>query len=560
MPANGAEIVARYDRLKGERHTFDWRWEEMAKYLAPSRQGITTKVSPGEKQTRSVYDSTSIMAAETFAMFMAGRIINPSDRWLLYRLRDRRASTADAVREWTEECRDIALAAVADSIFYAEAPEALLDYVAFGTGFLLAEERPQPVQAAVDGFRGFYFCAEKIGRYVIAQGADGLVDTAMREYDLTARVAQDRWGSGPDGPGRLPENVQAALAAGKLDQPFTFLHAIEPRPKADRAAGALGMPWRSAWVEKQTKTVVAESGYRLFPVAVPRYRVTPNEVYGRGPGEIAFPDVWSLNMAKAMGFEDWALKIRPPVLMRHDSVIGSLRLIPGGPTSVNTHGQSIRDVIAPFETGSRPEVSNLKEEQLRQSIREIFFVDTIRQLLQVEKSEMTAFEFAQKLNLLFRMVATAYGRLKFEFLARLGDVLFDTLFHAGAFPPPPPEVFQTDGQVDVEFENPIARAQRAGDAEALTLAFTDLAPMVQLFPQMMDRLDPDKAVAGVFDIRGVPATWTRSDDELAAFRQAKFEQDARANAMAEAGQMAEAMGKAAPMAKVVAGAQPGAAA
>lgn len=550
MPADGPAIVKRYERLRQEQSNHAALWEKMAPYIAPSRQGITTAYTPGTAQTRQVYDSTSIMAAETFAMFMAGRIINPSDRWLLYRLKDRRAQTLDAVREWTEECRDIALAAIADSMFYAEAPEALLDYVGFGTGFLLVEEAPQPVQATREGFRGFYFCAEKIGRYVIAAGADGLVDTAMREFTLAARVAKIRFGDE-----RLPEPVKQALGAGKPDQPFTFIHDVEPRPKAEQTTGALGMPWMSAWVEKQTKLVVQESGYRTFPAAVPRYRVTPGEVYGRGPGEIAFPDVWTLNMAKAMGLEDWALKIRPPVLTRHDSVIGTLRLTPGGPTSVNTHGQAIRDVIAPFETGSRPEVSQLKEEELRRSIREIFFVDTIRQLLQVEKSEMTAFEFAQKLNLLFRMVATAYGRLKFEFLARLGDLIWDTLAEAGAFPPPPPEVppelIGVDGAVQVEFENPIARAQRAGDAEALTLAFTDLAPMLQVFPQMMDRLDPDETVKGVFDIRGVPGKWTLSDAEVATRRAARQAQDERANALAEASQVAEAGGKVAPLVKAI---------
>lgn len=546
MPFDGAEIVKRYDRLTQDRRTFDQRWETMAKYLAPSRQGITTAWTAGDKQTRSVYDSTSIMAAETFAMFMAGRIINPSDRWLLYRLRNRDVQAIDAVREWTDEIRDRVLAAADASMFYAEAPEALLDYVAFGTGFLLVEEQPQPVQTTRAGFRGFFVKAEKIGRYVIAEGADGLVDTAMREFELSARVARERWGLE-----RLPESIRQVLAAGKSDQAFRFIHDIEPRPTAERSAGARGMPWASVWIEKATKTIVHESGYPVFPAAIPRYRVTPGEVYGRGPGEIAFPDVWTLNMAKAMGLEDWALKIRPPVLMRHDSVIGTLRLIPGGPTSVNTHGQPIRDVLMPFETGSRPEVTALKEEELRRSIREIFFVDTIRQLLQVEKSEMTAFEFAQKLNLLFRMIATAYGRLKYEFLARLGDILFTTLAGAGGLPPPPPEVFETDGEVDVEFENPIARAQRAGDAEALTLAFQDLAPMVSLFPQMLDRLDPDQTVAGVFDIRGVPAKWTRSNDEVAALRTARQAQDERANTLAEAGQIAETGGKIAPLVKAV---------
>jgi hypothetical protein len=553
VPADGTQIVQRYERLKGERHNFDARWEAMAPYLSPSRQGITTAVTPGAKQTRNVYDSTMMMAADWAARFIAGHAMNRAHRWLGYRMSHPAVRHSDQVREWLDECQDRTLKRLLASEFYAEGPESLVDFVGFGTGNLLTEEAPQPMQDTLEGFRGFFFQAEKIGRYVIAQGDRGLVDTMMREFVLTARIARETFGVD-----RLPEPIRQALAAGKPDQPFPFIHDVEPRPKAERKPGARGMPWMSAWVEKQTKTVVRESGYRVFPAIVPRYEKTPGEVFGRGLGDLAFPDTWTLNMAKAMGLEDWALKIRPPVLMRHDSVIGTLRLTPGGPTSVNTHGQSLRDVIAPFETGSRPEVSQLKEEELRRSIREIFQVDIIRQLLQVEKSEMTAYEFRQKLNLAFRLFAPAYGRMEWELLHQLGEVLWDLQFTAGDFPPPPPEVFDSDGVVDVEFDNPIARAQRAQDAEALALAAADLMPYAQVAPQVWDRFDPDKISEGIVDIRGVPARWTRSQADIDAKRAAEHEQNVRANTLAEAGQVAEALGKAAPMAKVVAGQTPAA--
>lgn len=546
MPANGPDIMARYQRLKAERHNFDWRWEEMAPFLAPSRVGITGEQALGDKQTRGVYDSTALGAVELFAMFMAGRVINPSDRWLLYRMRDPEADKVDSIREWLEEARDRTLRRFDTSMFYAEAPEALLDWSGFGTGFLLLEERPQPENVTLEGFRGFFVSAERTGRFVIAEGADGLVDTAMREFRLTARIAKERWGEE-----RLPEPIRQVLANGKPDQFFTFVHVIQPRPLSERGAGALGMPWASVWIESQSKEVIHEGGYRVFPAAIPRYTKTPGEVYGRGRGELAFPDIWTLNSAKKMGFEDWALKIKPPPLVSHNAVIGRIRLVPGAPTTVNTHGRPMRDVIAPYETGSRPEISMLREEELRRSIRELFFWETIRQLLQVEKSEMTAFEFGQKLNLLFRIVATAYGRLRFEFLHRVGEVAFETQFFAGDFPPPPPELFQTDGEILVEFENPLARAQRAGDAEALALSFQDLAPMLQAMPETFDWLDPDEVAPGVLALRGVPAKWTRSARQVAGLRQERRAQQQAEQDLAATTQVAQAAGQAAPMVREV---------
>jgi hypothetical protein len=546
--ATGPEIVQRYLRKKNDRANHDDRWERMAPYLAPSRMGILGQYTEGSKQSIGVYDSTTMMAAETMAMFIAGHVINPSQQWFGYRMRDSEAGASDAVREWLEECRDRTLKRMSASLFYAEGPESLIDYGGFGTGFLMTEEAPQPVNRTLQGFRGFYFHAEKTGRFCIEEGADGLVDSAWREFEVTARVAEDQWGRPA-----LSEHIQAALREGHIDRKFKIIHAIYPRPRAEQSAGAKGMPWASCWVELEAKHIVHESGYTTFPAAVPRYHKTPGEVYGRGRGDIAFPDTWTLNTAKKMGLEDWALKIRPPILTRSDSVIGTLKLVPAGPTSINTHGMRIQDVIMPFETGSRPEVSQLKEEELRKSIREIFYVDAIRQLLQVEKSEMTAFEFAKKIELLFRLLGPVYGRLEWEYLHRVVDITFDIQMQAGAFPPPPPEVFNTDGQIDVEFQNPIAKAQRAGDVEAFTMAVNDMAPMGQMFPQMFDIFDPDKSAKGIVDIRGVSAKWLRNDKEITALRAARQQQDQQDNALAQLEQAAGAAGKAAPALKMLQG-------
>lgn len=552
MPADGAAIIAHYNRLRDDAHAHFSLCEKMAPYVAPSRVGVLTAFSPGESQTREVYDSTSMMAAELMAQFIAGHVINPSQQWGSMTMRHPAVRGSDDTQEWLEESRDRQLRAFAASSFYSEGPEALIDWGGFGTGLVLAEEAPFERHKRREGFRGFRFEAKRTGRFVIAEGASGMVDTAMDEVSLAARVIKDRFGEA-----KLPEAVRNALATGKPDKPFTILHAIEPRPMSEQrsGAGATAMPWSSCWVEKESKAVIHESGYRMFPGACPRYHRTPGEVFGRGRGHLAFPDTWTLNTAKRMGLEDWALKIRPPSLVRHDSIIGSLKLVPAGATSVNTRGGRISDSIMPYETGSNPQVSQIKEEELRKSIRQIFYVDQILALMEVNKSEMTAFEYAKKLELLFKLIGPVYGRLAWEFLTQIWEISFDIMYEAGAFSPPPPEVLETDGVIDVEFQNPIAKAQRAGDAESLAMATQDLTPLISVSPSTLaafeDRLDADEAVVGTFAVRGVPARWTRSDKEVEARQQARAKQQEAANALAQTGQVAESLGKAAPMVKVL---------
>jgi hypothetical protein len=420
----------------------------------------------------------------------------------------------------------------------------LVDNVGFGTGYLLREEQPQPPNQVKRGFRGFRWEAKKTGRFLIADGADGLVDSAFDESRLTAKVMETRWGKTV-----LPQKVKAALEAGKPDEPFDVVHAVYPRSLADQryAAGAMKLPWASCWIEKDSKTLLQESGYRGFPGAVYRYHRTPGEVFGRGRGQIAFPDTWTLNTSKRMGLEDHALKMRPPLLIAHDSVIGTLRLTPGGPTSINTRGRAIQDVMMPMQTGSNPQVNMLKEEELRKSIRQVFYVDQILMLMEVNKSEMTAFEFAKKMDLLFKIMGPVYGRHEHEFLRQTWDGTFEDLLAAGVFSPPPDAIYETDGNIDVVFQNPIARAQRSGDVEAMTQVMTDITPFLAVHPEMADRIDPDKSMSIIMDVRGYPAKGTRNDDELQALRDERLKQQQSEQQLAEASQMAEAAGKAAPM-------------
>jgi len=156
MPANGPAIINRYERLKNERFNYDDRWERMASFIAPSREGIHVQFLPGQKQARNVYDSTTMLAAELSAFFIAGHVINPGQQWMTLRMRQPDFNQVDSILEWLEEVRDRILRRFASSMFYAEAPESLIDYVGFGTANLLIEEQPQPPNETLEGFRGFF--------------------------------------------------------------------------------------------------------------------------------------------------------------------------------------------------------------------------------------------------------------------------------------------------------------------------------------------------------------------------------------------------------------------
>ena len=547
MPLTGAQAVARYRRLRDARSNHEERWDTLAPFTAPSRFGIRTKTTIGASKTENVFDSTAMFAADILAKFIAGNINNPAAKWFNLKMRRSDLNDVDEVKEWLEETRDRMLSDLLGSNFYAEVYEMYIDYSGFGTGSMFLAERPQPINEALNGYRGSRFKTDMTGRYVIAEDEIGVVNTHMREFQIRAEAAVAMWGI--DALPRLMR--EAASKPETIDKMFCILHAVYPRAVADLGPTAKGMPWVSQYVEMESKEQIDEGGFDEFPFFNPRWTKPPEEVYGMGPGELALPDVRTLNKAKELGLEDFALKIRPPTLAAHGSVIGgTIRLRPGAVTAVRTNGRRVDDMITPYLTGSNPEVTAIKEEELRRSIRQAYFVDQILAMLEVDKPQMTAFEFAKKLELLNRILGPVYGRLNSEFLIPMNERHFNLMFRQGAFSDPPDVIFEDDtedGQlVDVEFDSPLARAQKSGEVEALTLALDDLKAVAEIKPAAVDILNEDKAARLIFDVRGVPATVTNSEDEITEIRKAKQAEQERQKALETAEVLANAVGKVAP--------------
>ncbi len=526
--AEGREIIRRYNTLRSAAAAHFSRCEQMAPFIAPSRAGITAPRAPGADQMQDVYDSTAMFAADLLAKYIAGEVINPAQRWHRWKLRKpKHAPERSEADEWIEECTDRALKERSNSNFYAEAPEMLVDYGGFGTGCLMGDERKRyrdDGKGEGRGFRGLRFQASKTGRFVINEDEEGVVDGVWREYTVSVQAAADRWGRE-----RLPDNMRQILLAERpdYDRQFTIVHCVYPRPHSARGYGAKGFPFASCWVEKESEEIISESGYKRFPFMVPRWEKTPGEVFGRGPGDRAFPDTRTLNKAKQMGLEDWALKIRPPIIVAHDSVIGNIRIRPAAPTTLRSSGRAVSDLMQPFETGSHPEISQIKEEELRKSIRQLFFVDQILQMLQVEKAEMTAYEFAKKMELLFKILGPIYGRMQSEFLIPETELTFGLMYDAGAFSPPPPELAGDGTTIEVEFTSPLALAQRAGDIDAIRMTFGDIGTIALGDPQraeaMLENYDVDAAARIIGEVRGIPARILRSEKERDQLRQARVQ-------------------------------------
>jgi hypothetical protein len=293
MPTDATFIVKRYHRYMERRRLWEQEWRDLARLVMPRKSNILLGQTPGQRQTQGLYNSIGEMANHDLAATMQGTLSSTALRWFSLKIRNKALNDIREVGVWLDEVSDRMYLALQQSNFESEIFEVYLDLGAFGVGALFLEE----VDIARSGFNGFRFKNLSPGSYVIDEDAQGRVNTLMRKFALSARAARERFGD------ELSDKVKM-WAEKEPERQIGFLHVVERREGGNPDGPAQGLPWASLYCELgeasrgtelgggQAK-VVQESGYHEFPFMVPRWSRSDDELYGRGPGHVALPDLRS---------------------------------------------------------------------------------------------------------------------------------------------------------------------------------------------------------------------------------------------------------------------------
>lgn len=539
MPADPHLIVAQYERRLATRSLFDQQWDELAEFCAPHRPRVTQQTAVGAKQTERLFDSTAPEAAGLLSATMQGSLTSSAVPWFHLKMRRQELNDQKAVQDWLEECESRLYLAFRQSEFYAQSVELYFDMGVFGTAALFVDERPlRPDEDdEEDLFRGLLFRFHPVGTYVIDEAPDGTVDTFIRVSELSARSCVTLWTEA-----KVGDEIRTK-AEQKPEELVRILHAVMPRYDRDRTKrSAQHMPWRSCYIDLARKHLIDEGGFREFPYLVPRWAKT-SELYGRSPGMTALPDIRTLNQARELYLQAAELAIRPPLTEREGGVIGDIDLTPAGHTTVEEH-----DALKAFETGTKFDVSELLKEDLRASVRRMFFWE---QLQLVEGKQMTATEVERRWDIMRRILGPTLGRLESEFLNKLIGRCFGLMYRRGALPRAPEEL--AGEELDIEYEGPLARSQKAVHLTAFEQAMAVLSPMLpdpEVANRLKENLDIDALIRDVFQTAGAPSKWLTSTEQRDRQREARLQAQKIQQGLAAVEQMAGAGGKAAPLLKL----------
>ena len=520
-------LISRYERLEGQRQNWETHWQEVADYMQPRKADVTKKRARGDKRMEQVFDSSPIQAVELLAASLHGMLTNPSTPWFTLRFKDEDIDNEDEAKLWLEEATATMYTAFNRSNFQQEIFELYHDLITFGTAAMFIEEDNDDI---------IKFSTRHINEVFIAENDKGRIDTIYRRFNISARAAIQKFGES------VSSDVQGKAKKNPYDE-VEILHAVYPRSefnpnKKDKA----NMPFESVYMEYKNGNELSVGGFKEFPFVVPRYLKASNEIYGRSPAMTALPDVKMLNEMCKTTIKAAQKQVDPPLLVPDDGFLLPVRTVPGG---LNFYRSGTRDRIEPLNIGANNPLGLNMEQQRRDSIRAVFYVN---QLMMQQGPQMTATEVIQRNEEKMRLLGPVLGRLQSELLKPLIDRVFNILLRNNMLPQAPE--FLSGRDIEIEYVSPLAKAQKSTELQSIMRAVEILGSLQNVAP-VFDYVNFDNLVKHLAEIVGVPQKLLKSQSQVNAEREQAQQQQQEMQQMQQLQQVAKAGGDIAPLAKAL---------
>jgi hypothetical protein len=520
-------LLSRYEKLEGQRQNWETHWQEVADYMQPRKADVTKQRARGDKRMEQVFDSSPIQAVELLAASLHGMLTNPSTPWFTLRFKDEEIENEDEAKLWLEASTDAMYTAFNRSNFQQEIFELYHDLITFGTAAMFIEEDDDDI---------IKFSTRHINEVFIAENDKGRIDTIYRRFKISARAAMQKFGEA------VSSDVQSAFKKDPYKE-VEILHAVYPRSdfnpnKKDKK----NMPFESVYIEFKNGNELSVSGFREFPFVVPRYLKASNEIYGRSPAMTALPDVKMLNEMCKTTIKAAQKQVDPPLLVPDDGFLLPVRTVPGG---LNFYRSGTRDRIEPLNIGANNPLGLNMEQQRRDSIRAVFYVN---QLMMQDGPQMTATEVIQRNEEKMRLLGPVLGRLQSELLKPLIDRVFAILLRNNMLPAAPE--FLSGRDIEIEYVSPLAKAQKSTELQSIMRAVEILGSLANVAP-VFDYVNFDNLVKHLADIVGVPQKILKTQSQVNAERQQAQQQQQEMQQMQQLQQVAKAGGDIAPLAKAL---------
>lgn len=538
--AVASDLMKRYEVLKNDRILWEPFFRDVRDYIRPRKQQVDSSQNiSAERHTNKMFDSSAPEASRIMAMSMQNALVPQSVVWFGLSIPSGHPLSAlnevPSVKRWFYEVTQSMFYNLHESNFYTTIGEAFLDFTSFGTINILLEENV----GIKDGFGGLVFSSIPTGQFVFSEDKSGKPDTVFWEYIFTARQAKQMFGTK-----KLPDSIKKAVKEAP-DTKFTFVRVVLPSEEYDsKSVDAMKKQFATIDLHYDSKTIVRRSGFDELPYVIGRFEKASGELWGRSPADIAMPDIKTLNKIRELELKGLATAVHPPLIAPDQGIIGTFRMTP---SAINYSREPERFKFLRFE--GRFDLSSLKADELKKSIRGIFLAD---QLVLPEKLNMTAEEVATVREQIQKLLGPTVARFESEVLTPLILRSFGLMNRAGVLPPAPAELAELD-EIEVAYVGQLAKNEKIQDVTAIQRWLGVAANMAGFAPEVLDNINVDEALHIIGERMAVPTAVMRSQEEVQQLRAERQEKLAMQEQLAQASQVAEGAGKAAPMVTALGG-------
>lgn len=305
-------------------------------------------------------------------------------------------------------------------------------------------------------------------------------------------------------------------------------------------------PWISVWIDVDNNHVMEETGSYSRIYVIPRWVTVPGSQYASSPAvTAALPDARLIQAMTLTLLEAGEKFANPPMIATQEVIRSDVALYAGGITWADAEyderlGQALRPVFQP--TGGQGVGIGLElRASTFESIAKSFFLDSLS-LPPMSVKEMTAFEVSQRVSEWIRRAMPIFEPMEFEYNGAICEETFDLLMRNGAFGPMqdiPPSL--RGQEIQFKFESPIHESVERRKGQKFLEAKAALIQAAELDPSTTAILDARTALRDIYEAIGVPMTWTRSDEAVAAIERARQEKEQMQQMLAAAGPAATAV-------------------
>jgi hypothetical protein len=357
------------------------------------------------------------------------------------------------VQRYFKECSDIQTDVNNGSNWNETVLESYTDDLVFGTAPIFTEEDYK------DHVRYTSIPVEQVS---FERDDRGEVSGVYRRFKYNAMQIQMRW------PKNIPSDVQDAIKDEKWFQTFDLLHYVGPRDIRDVSKrDTVNMAYRSIWIYVKGEHKLSESGFMSNPYAVMEFWRNCGDTMAYSP---AMDVLSSIKLANAQ---------KRTILRRAMKDADQASMMPArfflgrfsqNPNAMNYYDKSkyTAEDFKNIPTGGAPNLSVEMMTMEQDLIDRGFFLHLFKAMTMVSK-DMNNPEANARITEALELIGPVVGRM----CKQIGNSqlrAFDILNQRLLFPPPPKELVDERGNMDigVVFLSPLAQAQKAAALGGLT--------------------------------------------------------------------------------------------